>query len=325
MALKGAVAVLAMGLPLYAGLRYFLYRRRLAASLNLSIGFFGLFILYGGLTFLLASPLAGYVEGPILTTYLFITCVLTALTIVELIDLFLVRHYLSTIKKTYVSPPMRAVIKLAIFCLAILPIMRFVLHFNPLALVAIPTIASAGIAFALQDTLKAFIAGVGLGNMIRLGEWIAFQDKEGRVIDISWARTTLETADGQRVFVPNNLLLSGVFLNYTTGNPANRQTFKVCASGETPPELVKETLLQCARSVPGVAQDPPPEAALLDYVDSGIQYGLFYWLDDYTRKPLVRDDVGTRLWHAFRRAGIVIPSPTRTVQIQKAPVAKQGV
>ena len=154
--------------------------------------------------------------------------------------------------------------------------------------------------------------------MIRLGEWIAFQDKEGRVIDINWARTTLETADGQRVFVPNNLLLSGVFLNYTTGSPTNRQVFKISASGEVPPERVKETLLQCARLVPGIAQTPPPEAALVDYSDSGILYGLYYWLEDYARKQTVQDDVATRLWHAFRKEGIAIPYPTRVVQIRKA-------
>lgn len=317
LALKGAVAVLVMGLPIYAGLRYFLHRRRLKASSSLTVGFVGVFLLYAGLAFLLASPLAGHIHGLILKAYLFLTCLLTALTIVEIIDLFMVQHYLVRVQKTYVSPPLRTVIKLSIFCLALLPILRFVLHFNPLALVAIPTIASAGIAFALQDTLKAFIAGVGLGNMIRLGEWIAFQDKEGRVVDINWARTTLETLDGQRIYIPNNLLLSGVFLNYTTGNPSNRQIFQISASYDANPSEVKNVLLQCAHDVSGIASSPPPQSVLLQYADSGIVYGLYYWVNEYSRRDQVRDEVSTRAWFAFRRAGIGIPYPTRSLFVQK--------
>jgi small-conductance mechanosensitive channel len=317
LALKGALAVLAMGLPIYIGLRYFMFRRQLKASLSLTIGYIGLFLLYGGLTFLLASPLAHFIEGPILTTYLFITCVLTALTIVELIDLFLIQHYFTHVKKMYVSPPLRTIIKLTIFLVSILPILHFVLHFNPLALVAIPTIASAGVAFALQDTLKAFIAGVGIGHLIRLGEWISYQGKEGRVIDVNWARTTLENADGQRVYIPNNLLLTGVFMNYSMGNPSTLQIFKISASHDTSPVLVKDTLAKCVQGVTGIAKTPSPQMVVMEYAESGIQYGLYYWLVEYTQKLTVQDDLATRIWYAFRREGINVPFPTRVIQMQK--------
>src|SRR5205807_8154967 len=152
----------------------------------------GAFILFAGLAFLLASPLAGHLPGPVITAYLFLTCIAAALGAVSLIDVFLLRHYLIQVKRIYISPPLRTVIKFSVFCLALLPVLRFVLDFNPLALVAIPTIATAGIAFALQDTLKAFIAGIGLGHMIRLGEWIAFQNKEGRVVDLYWVWTVID-------------------------------------------------------------------------------------------------------------------------------------
>jgi len=53
-----------------------------------------------------------------------------------------------------------------------------------------------GLALALQDTLKTFIAGITLGHIVRLGEWIAFEGKEGMVTDINWARTTIQTVEG---------------------------------------------------------------------------------------------------------------------------------
>jgi small-conductance mechanosensitive channel len=317
-ALKAAGTILAMGLPIYLGLRYFIYRRRLNVSVGLTLNFLSSFILFAGLAFLLASPMSVHLHSSIITGYLFLTCLVASFSVVLLVDVFLVQHYLTREKNAYVSPPLRAVIKLTVFICAVLPILRFVLHFNPLALIAIPTIATAGLALALQDTLKSFIAGVGLGQIVRLGEWIAFQDKEGRVVDINWARTVLETLDGQRVYIPNNLLQSGVFLNYSSGNPANRRCLKVSAEDSVPPAHVKEVLVRCAQSVTGVAASPAPQALLLEYQDSGICYGLYYWLERYGNHPMAQDDVATRVWYAFKREGIGIPYPVRTVQLRRA-------
>src|SRR5437879_2642758 len=104
-ALKSAIAVLAMGLPIYAGLRYFLYRRRLSISIGVTFNFIGAFVLFAGLAFLLASPLADHLPGWLITAYLFVTCVWAALGMVSLIDVFVVRHYLIEVKDLYVPPP----------------------------------------------------------------------------------------------------------------------------------------------------------------------------------------------------------------------------
>lgn len=320
-ALKAAASVFISALPIYAGLRYFLYRRRIKTSLALPAAFFGVFLLFSGLAFIFASPLAGILQGIALTSYLFVTSLLAACCIVLLVDLFVVQHYLTQVAKVYISPPLRTVISLSVFVAALLPILRFVLNFNPLTLVAIPTILTAGVALALQDTLKTFVAGVSLGKIVRLGEWIVFQDKEGEVVDVNWARTVLRTLDGNRVFIPNSQLQTGVFLNYTTGHPANRMALKVGIAYDAAPARVKEVIRQCAEGVPGVAAAPPPAAVLSEYGDSAIIYGLYYWVDDYGRRQAIQDEVATRLWYALKRAGIEIPFPIRTVRIQRRPAS----
>jgi small-conductance mechanosensitive channel len=317
-ALKSAIAVLAMGLPIYAGLRYFLYRRRLEISIGVTLNFIGAFILFAGLAFLLASPLASYLPGALITTYLFVTCVWAALGAVSLIDVFFVRHYLISVKRVYISPPLRAVIKLTVFGLSLVPILSYVLRFNPLALVAIPTIATAALAFAFQDTFKAFIAGIGLGHRIRLGEWISFQDKEGHVLDINWGRTTIETADGQRIHIPNSLLQAGIFMHYPGGCPAKARSLQLCAPFDVPPERIKETLVRCAHDVAGVVESPKPQVHLVDFGESGINYSLLYWIEDITARAKLQDEVATRVWHALHREGIPMPYPTRTLQMQNA-------
>jgi len=322
-ALKGAITVLLMGLPIYVGLRYFIHRRRLVAPWGMTLNFVSVFILFAGLAFLLASPLARYLPPIVITGYLFITCIMAAVSVVSLVDVFFVRHYLSNVKKVYVSPPLRSVIQVGVFCVALLPILRFVLHFNPLTVVAIPTIATAGLALALQDTLKTFIAGIGLGRIVRLGEWITFQDKEGQVVDINWARTVLRTLDGNYVYIPNTLLQTGVFLNYTTTNPTNRAMLKIGVSYDVPPARVKQAMVRCAQGVSGVVASPPPQTHVIDYGDSAVQYGLYYWVEDFSRRAELHDEVSSRIWYAFRRDGIEISYPTRTVRFQRSSNEKE--
>src|SRR6266404_4279258 len=120
-----------MALPIYAGLRYFLYRRQLKISIWVTLNFIGAFVLFAGLAFLLASPLASHLPGALITAYLFVTCVWAALGAVSLIDVFLIRHYLLQVQRVYISPPLRAVIKVMVFGLSLLPILSYVLRFNP--------------------------------------------------------------------------------------------------------------------------------------------------------------------------------------------------
>jgi len=315
-ALKAALAVLASGVPIYAGLWYFLHRRHLKAHWGFTINYISVFALFGGLAFVLASPLSRLLHPAILTAYLFITCVVTALSAVALVDLFVIQHYLSDVKEFYISPPLRTVIKLTTFCLVLLPVLRFVLHFNPLTLVAIPTIATAGLALAMQDTLKTFIAGLGMSRIIRIGEWISFQGREGKVVDINWAQTVLETSDGDFVYIPNSLLQTQIVVNCSkTG--LRRMSFQVAVSHNASPAKVKDALLSSAQNIPSVASSPAPEADVLSHDEGSSKYILYYWIQDYGRRFTVQDTLGTRVWDAFRREGIEVPAPFPSVLLRQ--------
>src|SRR6266480_3020518 len=162
-----ALTVLVLALPLYFGMWYFLHRRQLPFPWRLRFACLSSFILFAGLAFIFPTPLANKIPSIVMNAYLFVACGTVAYTIVPLVDVFLIEYYLMGIRQIYISPPVRRVINFTVFCLSFLPIARYMLRFNPLALVAIPTIATAVIALALQDTLKAYIAGIGLGQLIR--------------------------------------------------------------------------------------------------------------------------------------------------------------
>ncbi len=317
-----ALSLLVLALPLYFGIWYFLKRRSLPFPARLHVACLGAFVLFSGLAFIFYSPLSNKIPAIALNAYLFVACGMAAYTVVPLVDVFVVEYYFIAQRGVYISPPLRKVLNFSVFILSFLPMMHYVLRFNPLALVAIPTIATAGIALALQDTLKAFIAGVGLGQLVRMGDWISFQDKEGRVKDINWARTVLRTMQGDTLFIPNTLLLAQPFLNYSTRR-AHRFTLKIGVSYTASPEKVKQAMIQCAENLPEILSSPTPVAQVLDFSDLSVHYALFYWVDDYGKRYEIYDKLATRVWEAFRKQGFEIPFPAPTYPLEQGfhPVA----
>src|SRR5947207_731156 len=77
-----AVTILALALPLYVGMWYFLRRRSLPFPWRLRIGCLGSFVMFAGLAFIFSSPLATKIPALALNAYLFVACGMVAYTFV---------------------------------------------------------------------------------------------------------------------------------------------------------------------------------------------------------------------------------------------------
>ena len=75
------------------------------------------------------------------------------------------------------------------------------------SLVTTSAILTAVVAFAMQDTLGNVLAGVAvqLDNSVRIGDWIRLDTVSGRVRDIRWRSTLIETRNWETVVVPNSM------------------------------------------------------------------------------------------------------------------------
>jgi len=86
-------------------------------------------------------------------------------------------------------------------------------------------LAGAGIVgivagFAFKDIASNVFAGLllNLQRPIKVGDWVRIDNNYGTVLEISWLTTTIETIPGQEVFVPNQIIYSSTFTNFTTFN-----------------------------------------------------------------------------------------------------------
>ena len=78
---------------------------------------------------------------------------------------------------------------------------------------------SAGIGLALKDILNNFIYGIQLmGGRLRVGDWIDCDGVRGKVVDINYQTTLVETINATQVAFLNSSLFGKNFTNLTRNN-----------------------------------------------------------------------------------------------------------
>src|SRR5262249_59283316 len=72
-------------------------------------------------------------------------------------------------------------------------------------------ILTAVLGFAMQDTLGNVLGGLALqlDNSIAVGDWVKVGDLRGRVAEIRWRYTAIETRNWETVIIPNGMLMKG--------------------------------------------------------------------------------------------------------------------
>jgi small-conductance mechanosensitive channel/CRP-like cAMP-binding protein len=209
---------------------------------------------------------------------------------------------------------LRGILLLVAFAIALLTI----LHENGanlLGLVTTSAVLTAVIGLALQEPLGNMFAGLSLqmDGTLGIGDWIRFDDREGRIIRVSFRATTLVTTDGDSVTIPNRQFMQRQVSNYSRPTPRHRVWTDVTVHYRHAPNEVRAVLADAVRGCAGVRTEPPVEVVVRTFGDHGVTYTLLYWIDAYERQIQIDSEVRARVWYACQRAGLEIPYPTRTL------------
>lgn len=192
-------------------------------------------------------------------------------------------------------------------------ILWLVMGINLVALVALPTVAAAMVGVALKDTMTRFFAGIELGKIVKVGDWITVLDREGIVTHIGMEHVTLLTRERDCLSLANDLVIQSGVTNFTRPTPTHLCNVYVDVAYRTPPEQVCATLLETAAAVSGVLPDPKATALVVAFNESAIQYRIKFPIGDFAQRDVIESMMRTYIWHAFARKGIEIPFPQRVV------------
>ncbi len=191
-------------------------------------------------------------------------------------------------------------------------------------IVTTSAVITAVIAFSMQDTLGNILGGIALqlDDSLQVGDWIKVDDVTGKVVDIRWRSTSVETRNWETVVIPNSQLMKGKFLVLGRRRGQSEQWrrwvwFNVAYN--VPParviDVVEQALLRAA--IPRVAAEPVPNCVMMDYAESAARYAVRYWLTDLAADDPTDSAVRLHIYAALQRAGISPALPEQYVHVEK--------
>jgi small-conductance mechanosensitive channel/CRP-like cAMP-binding protein len=188
---------------------------------------------------------------------------------------------------------------------------------------AATAVSAVVLGLALQDTLGNFFAGLAIQieKPFRVGHWVNIRGTDGQVSEITWRATKMRTKAGNFVIVPNSVLSKDTIVNYSEPALETRLELEVGASYDVPPNKVKSAILHAIADEPLISHTIPPEVLLVNFADSSVTYRVRVWMTDFTADERLKDHIRTSIYYAFRRSGIAIPFPIRTVVMKEAAAA----
>jgi CRP-like cAMP-binding protein len=161
---------------------------------------------------------------------------------------------------------------------------------------------------------------VQLDKSIKVGDWVnlGVGMPTGKITEIRWRYTAIETRNWDTVIVPNGALVKSqiTILGRRTGEPVQtRRTVEFFVDFRTSPTEVIESVESALRKDPveRMALEPKPHVLFYGVRDSFAHYIVRYWLTDLAADDPPDSAVRVRVWFALRRAGIPMSIPASTV------------
>jgi small-conductance mechanosensitive channel len=196
-------------------------------------------------------------------------------------------------------------------------VLREILNVNLTSLVATSAVLSVVIGLALQDTLGNFFSGLALQmeQPLKIGDWVNVDTWTGQVSQVTWRSVRIRTLEGDEVNLPNSTITKSTMKNYSQPTSAHRHSFRIGTHYRHAPHKVIAAVLAVSHDVPGILDTPPVQVIVAEFGDSAIIYEVRFWLDDFPAHLIIAGEFQAKLWYRFRRDGIEIPFPIRTLHV----------
>jgi len=178
-----------------------------------------------------------------------------------------------------------------------------------------------GVGLGLQNIVNNFASGLILmiERPVNVGDQIDVGGVVGEVRRIGVRSSTIRTAQGAEIIVPNSDLAGKQVTNWTLSDRARRYEIDVGVAYGSDPARILRLLEAAAAEVPEVQRVPPPRALFVGFGDSSLDFRLFAWVESIDVGVEAQNGLRTSILRMLGEAGIEIPFPQRDVHIRVAP------
>jgi len=180
-------------------------------------------------------------------------------------------------------------------------------------------IVGFALAFALQDVVENFVAGLILQatRPFNANDEIASGDYEGTVVAVDTRTITVLTPEGETVRLPSAEVIKAPIVNHTQLG-RRRTTVEVGVAYGTDLANARRVILEALAGLDIVYEEPEPVALLLGFGASSIDYEVLFWHNPSIAEKLdARDQAVAAIDVAFKAADVTIPFPQRTLHLDQ--------
>ncbi|MBQ2855228.1 MAG: mechanosensitive ion channel family protein [Oscillospiraceae bacterium] len=183
------------------------------------------------------------------------------------------------------------------------------------SIVALASVLTLALSLALQNMVSNIIGGFTIlyTHPFHSGDFVEIAGQAGTVQEINMSYTKLATPDNKVISIPNSAVVAAQIVNYSA-EETRRVDVSITASYAMPTQKVLDALA-LAGTMDNVLLTPAPQALIMNYGESSIEYALRVWVKsaDYWD---VYFALNKRVKDIFDEQGILMTYPHLNVHIQ---------
>ena len=163
-------------------------------------------------------------------------------------------------------------------------------------------ISTVVLGLALQNSVGQIISGLLLlfEQPFQLGDWLDTPTARGRVVEVNWRATHIDTGSGMQI-MPNSVLAGASFTNLSQPAGAHKIMITTAFSLVDPPDVVRAMLNRVANMLPYRKSDVAPVSVVV----GGTEYRTTVALRSPADAAAARAMFLRWTWYAARREGLL--------------------
>jgi small-conductance mechanosensitive channel len=187
-------------------------------------------------------------------------------------------------------------------------------------LVVVFSALSLGIGLGLQPIAANFVSGliILLDRSVKVGDFVMIEGGIfGRIKAINMRSTTVATADGKDIIVPNSDFTENSYENWTHDSPLQRYEVDFGVSYDTDLDALVPLIRDAVLAHPDVLGEPDlPSVEFRAFGDSSIDMCVEFWCEGVDDGPnKFCSDIGFIIWRTLKANNIEIPFPQRVTHM----------
>ncbi len=202
-----------------------------------------------------------------------------------------------------------------IFLIAIIAALAYVLDLPVKGVLATSGAVAIIVGLALQSTLSDVFSGIVLNTTkpYQIGDWISIDGTEGRVTDIDWRATRLQTGQGSMAVIPNSLAAKAKIINFSRPSDMHGLSISVQVSPHARPQTVIDALERAMQGCRQLLSKPAPCVTLKGSSGIGAEYEISGFVASMDQKRTVRNLLFDLAFRHLQASGVSLLSTNENV------------